>query len=213
LKFFFIKIDNKTDILALSAFLISLVTIVTNIYLMIKGPDISIMKPDQVIFLSYTSKANRKNYLKIYSDIYLFNKSKPGFDDVISKEYANIKIGGKRINLQWQYFATTEFNENNGFIEINRRPVKPIFAKTRQATGGETHFHPFAEQNETNFDNFVLWDTFTELLEKQKGKFITISFKYETFSGKSGRVDCKIKVSERFIYSIKNNNRAIMPCL
>lgn len=213
MKVFFLEIENKTDILALAAFLISLATIMTNIFLMIKGPEIYMVKPDQVAITFSQQKKSSEKYVKLVADNYFFNKASPGYDDVISKMNVSMAFGSEVIDLRWQYFAITDTDGSNVF-ERDRKPVKPILVKARQSDGAEIHYLPYTIRNSQKYKNYMTWEKFKEIIQKEKVTIIHVTFRYETFSNAKGEVNCDIEVSESFLANILDieKNRADVAC-
>jgi len=213
MKIFGLEIENKTDILALSAFLISLGTIMTNIVLMIRGPDVNIIKPDQVAIVLSQQKQGAGAFVKLVADNYFFNSATPGYDDVVSKMLATMKFSEREINLRGQYFAITDTDGEKVF-ERDRKPASPLLIKARQSGGAEVHYLPYTKDKGRNFDNYMRWGSFQNLMQQEKGKSINITFSYETFSGRMGKVDCNVLVTENFIRNIndKEKNRADVAC-
>ena len=131
------------------------------------------------------------------------NTGQSGFNDAIKKESASIKIGDKQYNFYWHKYVTTD-SDGAKFIKLVKGDALPVPVNAGSVEAHETAFSPDPIQGkEDNYgENFVSYEEFEALAKKQS--LIIATFRFETFSGKAGSVQCQIIIDKAFIFYAGN---------
>ena len=208
--FFGIKIDKKTDILALAAFLISIAAVISNIYYFMQGADIELVDPKQIVIKRYEN--NEQFFTNFFISMTYYNDGHPGYSDVIKKESAIVIFNNVSYEFIGQYSALTD-RDKNSLNEKNKGPNVPLIVKAREAVTHETHFEPiYSKDQNIKYKNFIYWDLFLKDINEKKIAEITFKFEYETFSGSKGSKECKVKIDDDIIYWLNEKQWTSTTC-
>ena len=195
MKLFGVEIERKTDILAAAAFLMSLLGIVGQVALFLRGPDIQLFTPEQILIKGHENP-DGNIYLRVSALMVYRNAGSPGYHDTIKKEYVSFKLGDDKYKLIWDEFIDSypdEIDKNK--LIINRKSEAiPVQINAGMVETHETFFAPWIIKNDKELKSFLEWNDFKRLVSKQEK--IAFRFTFEAFSGKVDSVNCHVLVKE-----------------
>jgi hypothetical protein len=211
IRFLGLLIERKTDFLAFAAFLISVGTLATQIAFFLKGPDVKLIPPRQVL-INREQYSEKEHYVRLSAIMSYVNKGQPNYNDIIREELATMKIDKSVYELRWQSFISSDCTKDKLDITVkgNALPV-PVIAGNVEAH--ETYFAPFEPRTKgvPRDKNFLAWKTFMEMIPKVNE--IIFTFKSETFEGDKEEVSCRVVVSDSLRKNLLNKGWAAPGCL
>lgn len=191
-----IEIDKKTNILALTSFLLSLLAIGHQAFDYFSGARVELFPPSVVTLTKHDYRTNgvEDSYLVIEAPMTYANRGQVGYNDVVKRETVSF-IGptGKKVTfVGFTYFNSIE-NESNPdkLVYTEQRGAYPTLVPARSGISHETRFVPFNEDcrgksgcNERQ--NFIEFKDALAFLKKQK--MLELQFNAELISGNEPRV-------------------------
>lgn len=208
IKFLGIEVERKTDILALAAFIISIGSIVAQTINLVKGPEVVLENPKQILFKS-EAYPDGIEYLRISANLVYLNTGSPGYDDITKNEEAYIKVGGKTFMLVAQEYVDSTYD--NGEFKVKKlSDADPVQVKSGSVISHETYFAPWPSGAKDESKNYVSFSSFLELLEKYDYVFVNI--KSGTYEGAKLEAECKLKVSQ-FLHHLESKKWSAPVCL
>ena len=195
MKFLWIEIENKTDILAAAAFLMSIIGLVSQVAMFLRGPNVKLYTPEQVL-ITEQLHPDGIVYARIAAVMIYRNSGSPGYHDTLKREFVTFKLGDQKYRLVWDEFIDSTFDrEDPNKLVINRRgEALPVQVNAGIVVSHETYFAPWVLRGEQNIKSFIEWPDFKARLAKQDELHFTFSF--ETYGGKTDSVECFVKVPE-----------------
>lgn len=203
LKLFGIEIERKTDILAAAAFLLSTGSILFQIALFFRGPEV--IREDLDSFTLYFEKGtlpDRSESLLlniITADIYM-NKGTPGYDDVIREEYVTLSAGEWSVKLVPNQDVYS-WSEGEKFHVKHKGPWIPTRVEAGHAVYRETRYVPSPDPQIIYSDpasaiaSYIKQKDFIAILEQQihsPSPYIRLSRHAVTFGGSSMKDSCYV---------------------
>ena len=123
IKIFGLIIERKTNFVAISAFLLSFITLGwTSMWYVIgylRGPEIDFIIPDKVaLFANFCEGKKDIQFIEIIAAVAYSNTGWIGHNDVLLDEKMHIKLGGKNIQLTANNIVKTHDNDvpSDGFV-------------------------------------------------------------------------------------------------
>lgn len=209
MKFLGIEIERKTDILAMAAFLISVGSIVGQIALLLRGAEVTVDGPRQVILFFESTLGSRKYLNAISTQIYVNNGS-PGYDDILRSETLSLSALGKTILLESQELVDST-REDNKLVYRTRKAWKPEKIKAGDFIGNETLFVPYPSIRGVKRDiNFIDEAAFSDLISSSE--IIRIELRARTYGGQAMSSLCILKTSDVKI-GLKEKGWASLRCI
>ena len=137
-----LQVERKTNIISLTAFLLSVVSISYSFFGFLKGSAVDLLPMKQVT-LFVEQEANGAETLRIAAPMTYVNTGFSGYDDVIVEEYVEFELGDHTYRHDWQYFGSFE-TENGNFKRVSKGSALPFVINGGSATSKETMFayHP-----------------------------------------------------------------------
>jgi hypothetical protein len=192
-KFLGIEVERKTDILAMAAFLISVGSIVGQIALLLRGAEVSVDGPRQVILLFESTLGSRKYLNAISTQIYVNNGS-PGYDDILKSEALTIGRSGKQIQLESQELVDST-RDGDKLVYRMRKAWKPEKIKAGDFVGNETLFVPYPSERGKRRDiNFIDETAFYKLISASE--LVIVELNAKTYGGQVMSSRCFLKKSD-----------------
>jgi hypothetical protein len=192
-KFLGIEIERKTDILAMAAFLISMGSIIGQIALLLRGAEVAVDGPRQVILLFESTLGSRKYLNAISTQIYVNNGS-PSYDDILKSE--TLEIGGseKQIELESQDLVDST-REGDKLVYRSRKAWKPEKIKAGDFISNETLFVPYPTRGNKRRDaNFIDETSFYKLISA--ADLVRVELKAKTYGGQVLSSRCVLKKTD-----------------
>ena len=196
MKMFGIEIERKTDILAFAAFVMSVGGLLMQMINLIKGPDI-VMEPPRQILIESIENDKKITHIRFSAKLIYLNKGSPGYDDIVKSETAVVIIGDRNIQFQAIKYIVSKV-ENNKLKIASLSDADPVQVKSGQVVSHETYFVPWPSKPPSE-SNFIEFDDFISMLNKHKE--MVVYFKSVTFSGAEIHQKCNVD-SKAFIYKL-----------
>lgn len=203
-----IEIVTKTDILAFTAFLLSLSGIAYQLILFFRGPEVTLAKPRQVTIYMHPAHDSNKRYFTIISTLAYVNSGQSGNNAVVMQESVSFSLGGKQFEYTWHQFVTLSFvnpletkKEDSRKIEfINPQTAAPFVVPGGGAASHETWFAARLD------DDFIDHKSVARALETAAtGNNIAWKFRFksETLNDGNKMEDCEVTITPRLALQIK----------
>lgn len=219
-----LEVDRKTDILALTSFLLSLIAILTQTYGHIRGPQVELYPPAIVTLTSYNygTKESPVLYLVVEASMTYTNKGQMGYNDVIRRETVSF-IGPDKneVLLSWHTFfdfSDTAPDDPDKLTYSNTRSAGPEVVAAGSAVSHETRFVPHnpdcrdPESNACKQDNYVALNDALIMHLKQQPRF-EFRFSAELFGNDRPRVArCEILTNQIPVEDFKRRNWVALDC-
>ncbi len=206
-KFPWITIETKTEIIAVAAFLISIGSLVGQLLIILKGSDITLYPPEQILIKSH-DYPDGKSYVRLSAIMTYMNNGNPGYNDTIRKEKVFFTLNGRQIEFIWDDFISSEV-DGNQIVPKRISDALPVQVDARSVVVHETYFAPWPSNKDDSDSNFIEWEIFMNQISKLK--FIVFTFYFESFSGQKDEVRCKVEVDE-FIRHLKQKGWSAPAC-
>ena len=202
-----IEIERKTDILALAAFIISIGSLLSQVVLLLRGADITLYKPEQILIKSH-EYPDGKSYMRLSATMTYRNSGSPGYNDTIRKEKVFFTINEKKYELNWDDYIDSTAKEKE-IIITKKTDAVPTQVDAGSVVVHETYFAPWPAEGDDPSANYIEWNDFIEKISSQKS--LLFKFHFESFDGKKEEVSCKVVVSE-FIKHLKQKGWSAPTC-
>lgn len=189
-----IEIESRTDILAASAFVLSLGGLVAQSATILKGPHITMDGPKQVLIHSVEYSPGN-SYVTISAEPTYVNTGSPGFSDILRSESASLLTDSQSFN-----FLSTSFidaDSESGALSITKHSSwKPIKLDAGDVSTKTTLFAPEPGQDGDS-SSFIDLRTFIKLLGK-KDQSATIIFQLHSMTFKKQELiyECELRVAD-----------------
>ena len=135
-----LRISRKTDVLAVSAFLLALASVLTQVYHYASGANVSIFAPDQIA-LVLREYPNGERYLNIVTRMAYANSGYFGYNAVVERESILFEMNGVEYKQKWQ--SVSRFLAGGEIEYINE--ARPIAVGAGSSVSREIHFVPYPE--------------------------------------------------------------------
>lgn len=213
-RFLGIEIERKTDILAASAFVISIAGILYQLLGFFERPGIVQFPPEQLLFFS--EKSGNGYYVHAGAQVSYVNKGREGKNAVVKLERMVFDLGDKTYELKWQFFDQFGNNGDQLTHADKPEPALPIVLRAGEAISKETHFAPrtlpVVDQGDltTAYKNFLPWNDF--IAELSKVKELDVRIISELYGLKDQETKVFIRVTPALIKSLKTDGWSAPSC-
>lgn len=201
-RFLGIEIAKKTDILAATAFVISVTGLGYQLYGFATTPRIVEFPPEQVLFFADSG------FVHAGAQLGYFNTGKEGKTAVVKLQRLLFTLQGKTYELKWQSFESFS-SAGDQLVRSNTRPAIPTVIKAGEGMANETHFAPRAislvstADSMTAYKNFLKWDEFVSELAELKELDVRIISEFYGLKQKETKIF--IRVTPTLITALKND--------
>ncbi len=207
-RIFGIDIERKTDILAFAAFVISIGGLITQTVNLVKGPDVKLEAPKQVLLTSQLYP-DGKHYIRIAAKLIYLNKGSPGYDDITKSEEAYFSVNNRRIKLSGQEYIASGV-ENKQLVVQKKSDADPVQIKSGSVVVHETYFAPWPSKGSDVSSNFIEFSEFVNCLRKQPE--LNIEFVVKTFNcGTINKVNCRL-LTKHFVQHLESKKWSAPVC-
>lgn len=218
MRFFGIEIERKTDILAFTAFLLSLGGISYQIVTFIRGPDVTLAKPQQVVVYMYPMRDSKTEYLTLISPVAYVNRGHSQNNALVMKESVSFVLKGEQKNYVWHQFVSVSTSSESGVegmktnskIEIRETQLAAPFVVP--GSGAVSHYTWFAARYD---GEYLKKKDFLQTFEKvRQGTDInwTIEFHSETLNDGNKMSICEVTLTPRLMENIQRFNWVAINC-
>jgi hypothetical protein len=207
IRFLGIEVERKTDILAFAAFLLSLSSILYQIAVFFRGPQVTLAKPRQVVIYMHAAPDAKERYLTPVSTVAYVNSGQSGNNAVVLEESVSFTLEGKQHVYTWHAFVSLAFISSSAIDTSADRKIK--FVQERTAApfvvpggGAEAHETWFAARFD---EDFVGQGEIVRAFESALtgGSLIwKIRFHTETLNDGRKTAECEVTITPRFAQQI-----------
>jgi hypothetical protein len=186
-----IEVERKVNLLALAAFIISLAGITDQIQAFIRGADLCLFAPEQVMLIVTSPEPTGNDYLHVAARMAYVNRGAEGYHEIVRREGVSFILGGHSYQQYWQDFVEIVSLKGKRSLEFKSSAL-PMRVDPARPAGHITFFTSWPEVNGkiVSNRNYLSVEEFMEALETEKQ--ITFEFWAETFSGKRHSVRCQV---------------------
>ncbi|MGF1561898.1 MAG: hypothetical protein ACFB3T_06940 [Geminicoccaceae bacterium] len=197
-------IRAETDIVAMSALVLSLVTASYNAFQFFRGPQLSMVPLEQVTFLAHanTGVPVAQGRVMLSARVTLTNRAIPEYIDFVTRSRAHIAAGDIDVTLTWQFTGETRIETGLGTSDA----IRPFAVPGRATAGEQIVYAPHPVRCEPGsvdcdrYQNWVRWRDFMAALDKFERVRVTLEVDTE-LSGTLAQT-CVVRLDEdvrRFI--------------
>lgn len=189
------NIERTTDILALTAFLLSVLTLTPQVAKFFDKSNIIVYLPDHITIVSHDFSNSIRDRVRFAVSLTYENKGNPRYSDVIKKEFARMEIFGKDNVATYDFIWSENISINDNPDDQTKLVIQTLSQSApAKVAGGEiithlTYFTPCP----LNRKNYLKWEEFIKLTNKSKKIKFTIGF--STFGGETKSIACMMKLS------------------
>jgi hypothetical protein len=189
MRFLGIEIERKTDILAMAAFLISAGSILGQTVLLLRGPQVIVDGPVQILLFFEKARGSRGFLNAISTQIYV-NRGSPGYDDILKRESLALYLKGDRILLN--ALERVVSSRDGDILIINKRESWiPSKIRAGDFVSNETLYVPYPAMDSPRRDkHFVTQQQLMQLLPKSGQLKVVLSA--STYAGAEIESSCYI---------------------
>lgn len=194
IKIFGIHIERRTDILAFAAFIISIGTLLAQLFNIIQGPKVTTYKPRTITV--YSEKAvDGKNYIRVAVPLTYLNNGSPGHNDFLKSEKLLLKYGNSKIVLSALNYISSKSNKKDkkDLIKEKKKDAIPVAIKSGELEYHETEFIPAVTTGKNLSKNFAETQKFLEQI--QNIDTLTVEVTSEMYSKDILKIKCTIDAS------------------
>jgi hypothetical protein len=215
---FGLEIERKTDILALTAFIISMLTATYQVGLFLKGPNAKVLSPEDVVILQHELSENQV-FVAIVAPISVVNTSDAQEPLLVKRMTATIDVGDRSISLAW--FDSVEAPVTSAGIKLDKtQGIYPFAVDTKKISSQRVRFTPERRRCSTGpacdvGAAFVSIDTFDALMSKSLydgRKTFTARFDISFENHSAVSTTCNIRLYPDQIMRLHKNSFFVGQC-
>ncbi len=193
-------ISRKTDIIAITAFLISILGLTYQVTVFLSGPKLEFFPPEKILFCF---DRNDDKTLMVNARITYVNKGKVDNDAIIKKEIVKFKFDkdGPVYNLEWINFESANYDkEKDDLAWTFNSDAKPLSVRAGSAESHFTTFGPFQDPDSTNdrqkYRNFIPKSLFLYKIKQKSLSELILEFEVEFYGEDSLKGNCVIDLDK-----------------
>jgi hypothetical protein len=207
-----IKVERKTDLIALTAFIISLLTAFWQLSAYVNGPKIRCINPQQIMMFAADRGTNR--YVHVNVDLTYINLGAKGYSDVVIKEWVTFSIEGQWYELDWKKFVHTYRDTNNSEIlrSYEKDDASPFAVDGGDVVAHETSFQPLLSKRPfgDRRANYLEYSNFIAAVDKLDS--ITFIVSYETVDGRIAAEPCTVTLDPETKMELRKRSWSAPSC-
>ncbi len=197
-------IKPEADVLALAAFLLSVVGIACSVWSFVRGAHVTMFPPEQVLII----RDKDSNSPRFSTSMSYVNDGQPGYNAVITSEALCFDCNGRSYEHKWQEFVT--FTTFEGALTAHDAVDAAPFAVNG---GSETSHSTYFAARTTREDpgrNYLSWDTFIGGI--QRNRKLTIRFTSQLLGKKPVSCTAVVDISDYLISRLKDKGYSAPSC-
>lgn len=180
-----ILIERKTDVLAATAFLLSVMGMAYQVAAFMRGPHVVVFPTTQLLILPYSySEFDTNECVRFAADFAYVNTGQAGYNAIITSEKIKYILGTNSYEQQWQSFESFTSTNDGKLISTSSTIVQFQAVNGGGSVNHETYFAPrsiISPEGVGDDRNFVTWNDFLDRLSKTNVfRFELISEIFET---------------------------------
>jgi hypothetical protein len=195
----FIKISRRTDILALTAFLLSLSGVVFQGFMFLRGAKVTLYPPQQVLIFADTPSQGTEDRVRVNARMTYVNTGYIGHNAVVRREGVTFRIGAENFAQGWESF-TVPVTKGETLSWDKQDEAHPVPVNAGSAASHQTSFAPHPIRGVTGnrkFKYYLSWEEFIKKI-KQKDHLEFIWVAEIAGTSKSRRATCRIELDDHF---------------
>jgi hypothetical protein len=215
-----IQLDRKTNILALTSFLLSLLAIGHQVFDYFAGAKVELFPPSVVTLTKHDYRTNGKEdfYFIIEAPMTYANRGQVGYNDVVKRETVRFTgPNGKEVVLAGLYYFNSIEKEGSPdeLVYTEQRGASPVLIPARSGISHETRFVSFNVNcggiAECERQHFIHFDEALNFLGKQEK--LELQFAAELISGSEPKVArCTLKLTQLGVSELKRKGWVALQC-
>ena len=217
--FFGLVVVRRTDLLAATAFALSLSTIIYQLWLFVRGANPVIYHPD-TLYVFFDKYANGVTATRVAGQLSFTNDGDVGHNAIVRDVAATVKVGGRSIEEYWLSFAALTRRDTELVFDI-KETAHPIVVNGGGASSYMVTFSPRVKDCAVSSQkgevcdqaaDFVSDVDFLNLLSQQKT--MTITFTAAVFDTRRPlKAECSTSITEDMIRTLAKNDWYAARCI
>jgi hypothetical protein len=220
-----LEVERKTDVIALTAFALSLTGIIYQVTGFFLGPEVTLISPRQLLIKSHeildldgnrqeyqTNQESRgKRYIAFVTSIAYVNSGRPGENAVILSENISFRLENRNYGFRWFQFGITK-PEGSGFKFDIQRSANPFVVNAGGAESHETLFGPNTDKDYIEEGEFI--EAMRRMLPKDQDiqNILPIKLHAQTANDGSKFSKCDMVISLNAMDDIKKTGWGVFDC-
>jgi hypothetical protein len=217
--FFGLVVVRRTDLLAATAFILSLSTIFYQLWLFVRGAN-PVMYPPDTLYVFFDKYANGVTATRVAGQLSFTNSGDVGHNAIIRDVAATVKVGARSIEENWLSFAMPKRQGTELEFDI-KETAHPVVVNGGGASSYMVTFSPRVKDCAVTSPtgatcdqaaDFVSDVDFLNLLSQQKT--MTITFTAAVFDMRRPlKVECSTSVTEDMVLTLAKNDWYAARCI
>jgi len=232
-----LEIENRTDILAFAAFLMSLLSVGYTIKTFLVGSNVILFRPNSVIFVAVKYHNLSDPYIATIANFSYSNDGDRGYSSIVMRESVEFTVNGNVIEQDWHAFVATTtqqgiFNLSGEIVPVFKDAAAPFVLDGGNSQSHETFMASRTVACVTNQDGcdvdraFVTVENFTRHFKRlREGSQETMPFRVTLTSDIRGdgifrgsdteHVKCVLMIRVQDLDSLQNETSGYFsrPCV
>jgi len=209
----FIKISRQTDILALAAFLLSLSGVMFQLFMFVRGAQVTLYPSQQVLIFAYTPPQGTEARVHVSARMTYVNTGYVGHNAVVQREHMAFRIGAETFVQEWESFAIPVV-QGETLTWDKQDEAHPVPINAGSATSHQTSFTPYpirGVDDNRKFKYFLSWEEFTKKIEPHD--HLLFDWVAEIAgSSKPRRTRCRIELDDHIKTHLGHKKWEAVPC-
>jgi hypothetical protein len=215
IKFGWIRIDRKTDIIALTAFLLALFGALFQVKEWLRGPEIEFYAPDRVVVYKY-EQPNGIPIVRIAAPMSYTNTASSEYSAAIRTENVTMKIGSLVSEQVWISFARLARNDK-GFNPQITADASPTAITGNSAVSHSTLFGPFeVDCSKPRLEHCRANENYLSIAAMSHAigaaRQISFEFSVQIYNSKTQVRSCTVNVTQPVLEQWAADHWLIAPC-
>jgi hypothetical protein len=210
-----LEIEKRTDILALSAFLLALAGIAYQLFAYFQGPVVRLFEPE-VILINFEKFGKDQTFMRINASMAYVNLGDPGYNATIRKERVEFGLSDEIFEQHGQAFLESVKKNGDSLVLEYKSDARPFPVAARAAESHDTYFAPrsvVCRESDKGCDpghHYLDPIRFVKLIGKQD--MIRFRFFAEMVGGETLAVECDMAVPNEFLTNLMMHGWVVAPC-
>lgn len=221
-----LEVERKTDIIALTAFLLAVAGILFQTYHFIRGAQVVLFPPESVLVVCYSYENNaerfphacqKESYIRMSARMAYVNTGQIGYSAVIQKESLSFSLNAQTIVHRWESFGSFSDHgeKRNRLRQDFQSDAHPVGIDGGSAVSHETFFTPHKEGCGGRKDpcvaerNFVTFGQFSSVV--RSSETLTVYFKASLYGAEDKEVRC-IASTSGLISELEDDGWSTVSC-
>jgi hypothetical protein len=206
MKIFGIDIERKTDIIALTGFVLALAATLHQFSGYLRGPVVKVFPPEQVVIYAQKFGAANTEYVRFTAAMTYVNSGQPGYNAAVKNEAIRYNLTGKWYEQKWQELGSSG-SKDNVLLWEKSGDAHPFSIDAGSAESHETAFAPRnvrvgeREDPTTRSRNYLKWDDFTAGVSGLKE--FEFTFVSDIYGQTPVRTKCTVYLTNTLISTLK----------